>query len=239
MNTLTIGPLLTGHPVPVPEGVTVAPIGLQVEWASAHEMAAIPLCRYRPGYASNRIRLEHIVIAAERLPFALECSEHQVVETALGVYLPLEALLSELYARYQVGRSIFVVLAELAELMPLSGSVRHPIARPGLLIPQVEQKGFVLNSVFRERERIVSEIGWRPPHQEYVFHTCLCEFGCRNIGDGNKGVWKPTSLIGVHQPLARELHRLVPGAPGTLLTCIGRDFLETQSIANLATTAPG
>lgn len=239
MKTLTIGPLFTGHAAPVPQSATVAPIGLQVEWAGANEMAAIPLYCYRPKHAPRRLRLEHIMFAAERLPFALECSDYQVIETAQGTYLPLEALLSGLYAKYQVGRSIFVVLAELAELVSLSGSVRHPIARPGLLIPQLEQKGFLLNSVFRDGQRIVAEIGWRSPHQEYLFHTCLCEFGCRNIGHGNTGAWKPTSLIGVHQPLARELHRLAPGTPDTLLTSAGRDFLQTQTIANPATTAPG
>lgn len=239
MKTLTIGPLFTGHSVSVAESVTIAPLGFQVEWAGADEMAAIPLYRYRPKHTSNRLRLDRIVFAVERLPFALDCSEYQVVETARGTYLPLEGLLSQLYAKFQVSRSIFVVLAELAELMPLSGSVRHPIGRAGLLIPQVEKKGFLLNSVFREGDRVVAEIGWRPPFQEYVFHTCLCEFGCRKTGGGDTGVWKPTSLTGVHQPLSRELRRLAPGAPDTLLTSAGRYFLQTQSIADLATAAPG
>lgn len=238
MKTLTIGPLITTHPGSASRDPRIAPLGLQIEWATPTGAAAIPLFRHMPQHAPNRLRLEHIVFASERLPFDLECSEHQVLETAAGVYLPAEALLSQLYSRYCVERSIFVVLTELAGLTPLNGSVRCPIAEPGLLIPQVEQRGFILNSVIHDADRIYAEIGWRPVVNENVFHTCICEFACAQSGDDHAGVWVGPSLIGVHEPLSRALRHLVPGPPGTLFTPLGLNLLRDHRSLPLAITAP-
>ena len=230
MNTLTIGPFLTAEQASNSANSKIVPLGFQLEWATALQAVAIPVFRHVTEHAPNRLRLQNVVFASAQLPFDLECSEPQVVDTPNGTYLPLEALLSQLYSSYEVGRSIFAVLTELAELMPLSGSVRRPIAAPGLLIPEAEQKGFVLNSVVRNGKQIFAEIGWRPPNQGYVFHTCICDFAHGQAQNGDEGTWKPTCLTGVHQPLARELRVLAPGKPGTLFTPYGLRVVQDHSL---------
>jgi hypothetical protein len=229
MNTLTIGPFFTEHHPSASENPRVVPLGFQLEWATTKEVAAIPLFRHLPRHGPNRVRLEHLVFASAQLPFDIECSEYPVIETPLGTYLPLEALLSGLYSRFEISRSIFVVLAELTELVSLSGCVRRPIGISGLLIPEAEQKGFLLNSVFRESERIFAEIGWQHPLQEYVFHTCLCGFSSKRIERGEPGIWTAAGVIGVNQPLSRELRNIAPGSPSSLFTPLGQSFLKSHS----------
>ncbi len=238
METLRIGPLFTSCSSPQLADARITPLGLQMEWATARKGTAIPLFRRISQHAPNRLRLEHIVFASDRLPFDLECSEHYVVETRLGVYLPAEALLAELYSRFQVTRSVFGVLSELAGLVALSGSVRCPIATPGLLIPQAERKGFVLNSVTGQGDRVFAEIGWRPSVQRYVFHTCVCEFVCSPVGHYDAGIWRAPTLIGVHGPLLLELRHLVCGNPDTMFTPSGRSLIAAQSSTAVAVTVP-
>ena len=210
-----------------------------MEWATETQAAAIPLFRHVPQHRPNQLRLEHIVFASAQLPFDLEWSGQDVVESPLGICLPFDALLSHLYSRCQVGRSIFTVLAELTELVQLRGSVLRPVATSGLLIPEAEQKGFVLNATFSENERICVEIGWRPPSRGYVFHTCLCDFGLNQGESIAPGIWKPAGVIGVGQPLTRALRTLFPGAPSTLITAKGRSFIQAQAAARRTTAVPG
>jgi hypothetical protein len=205
----------------------VVPLGVSLEWAHAHAAVSIPLFRHRPRHAPGRLRLENVVFKRGELPFGLQCSQYQVVETPFDdTFLPAEALLVALYAKYEVGRSILSVLAELASLVPLYNSVQFPLAGEGLLVPQAQRNGFRLNSIIRERGQIHTDIGWRPAGQDYVFHTCLCTFRCAHAGSNDPGQWKAHSVIGVAQLLACELHRLVPGLPEKLFTPVGRHLLK-------------
>ena len=239
MKTLIIGPLISAHSAHAFGNPRITPLGLKVEWAIAKRAVTIQLFRYQTQHAPCLLRIEHIVFPLAQLPFDLECSEYQVVETPLGIYLPVEALLSELYSKYPFGRSVFIVLAELAELLPLNGSVCRLVETQGFLIPEAEQTGFILTSVVRKDERVVAEIGWRPPRHEYVFHTCLCDFQSSLIESGDAGAWKPSSLIGIHQPLSQELRRLVTSSPNAIFTPVGRKLLQDRSSAHVIAAALG
>jgi len=103
MQTLIIGPLFTATSTPFNGDDWIVPLGVRLEWAHQHEAAAISLFRHHSRHAPNAVMFWNMVFALPQLPFDVECFAHQVVETPHGIYLPFEALLSELYARYRVG----------------------------------------------------------------------------------------------------------------------------------------
>lgn len=238
MDALTLAPFFNEAPPSDSGCKEIVPLQMQVEWASPKAAVVIPLFRYRPQPSTDKLRLEHIVVSSAQLPFEVECSPYHAVESPSGVFLPLEGLLSALYARHRIGRSIFALLEELAGLVPLYGSVRHPIATPGLLVPQVESRGFILNTVVHGDGRLFVEIGWKPRSQEYVFHVGLCAFNDADVEYGHPGVWIRPGVIGVAQLLSRELRQLISGEPRRLLTPAGLKLLQNHLLINSSTAAP-
>jgi hypothetical protein len=225
---LTIGPHFLSACGAAPGcNQVVVPLRVSVEWAHAQAAVGIPLFRHRPRYASDRLRLEHVIFRRTELPFDLACSQYQVVESPLGTYLPLESLLVGLYRKYEPARCIFSVLSELASLLPLHNSVLLPDA--GLLVPQAELREFRLNTLILERGCLYAEIGWRPANEIYLFHTSICAFRATRDGGIDAGHWKPPVLVGVAELLANKLRQLVPGAPETLFTSLGRSLLQDRA----------
>jgi hypothetical protein len=228
---LTLGPYFIsacGAPSGAHTANQVVALGVSLEWAHAERAVTIPLWRHCPSHAPNKLRLENVVVSLTDLPFDVQCSRYQVVDTPRGTFLPMEALLVALYTRYQVARAIRPVLAELASLVTLYNSVQCPLAGKGLLVPRAECRGFQLRTIIRTGGRAYAEIGWQPTGQDSVFHTCLCAFRLIQNGRNDAGQWNAHGVIGVAQLLASELHRLVPGAPDKLFTPSGRMMLRGQ-----------
>lgn len=231
MTRLRIGPFFTGMSLHAPARRNEAPsLGVQIEWADEHVGAAIWLFRRRLKYAPKRLRFEDVIFPASEVPFDFACSEYQVVETRLGTFLPLDALLAALFTRYQLARSVFAILDELASLVPLEARANYSEDAGGFLMPEVESKGFKLQNVIRDGDRLYAEIGWRPCGRRYAFHTSICQFQYTADGRIHGGQWKPHGVIGVAQLLARELRRLVPGGPENLFSLQGWECLQKVGI---------
>ncbi|HEV2380858.1 MAG TPA: hypothetical protein VG206_13835 [Terriglobia bacterium] len=223
---LTFGPYFTsGHKVPELGKGTIQPLGLLCEWASPTTTSRIDLFRYQSSHAPTLCRLEHLLFPSEQLPFSLRCQSFQVVQSAGTTYLPLEALLLQLYRRCKVPQHIFAALAELASLVPLHSSVSRPITQTGLLVAPAEAQGFRLNTVLRHDGEIFAEIAWEPNAQACRFHVCICRFPDRKP---DTGTWQPSGLLGVSRLLAQALRQLVGGPPVAVFTPAGEQFLWTQ-----------
>jgi hypothetical protein len=197
-------------------------LGLVCEWAGPNTTSRIDLLRYHPR-ASGQCRLEHLVFPADQSPCCLRCYPCQIVQSAGTTYLPLEALILQLYRTCNVRRPIFTVLADLASLVPLHSSVSRPVTDTGLLVAPAEAQGFRLNTVLCRDHELFTEIAWQPNSQSCRFHVCICRFESGNI---DSGCWKPPGLLGVSQLLADPLHQL--GRPATLFTPAGCQLLLAQ-----------
>jgi hypothetical protein len=228
MKSLVIGPFFSPTQCEVTEWRSINPLSIQLEWAGADVAGRVPLFRYRSEDALGRLTPEKVVWKLHPLPFRLQCARCDVIETQTEIFLPLEALLVGLYSGYKVGRSVFQLLAEFAALLPLEYPGRPLAANPGLLIPDAEERGFALSTVIHDGEEVYAEIGWRPPQQDYVFHTCICAFSRDDLGTPDAGRWQPAGKIGFGQLLSQELRRLVPGAPGNLLAEAGIEHLQNH-----------
>lgn len=198
----------------------IVPLGFGLEWATPGYSKTIPLfCRREPKLR-NRIRLERILFPISQLPFSLECPSHQIIQEADEPFAPMESLLVGLYKRFDVRRSIFEALAEIASLVPLHGSVAQPILRRGLLLDQIEQRGFRLNALFHDAEATIAEITWQAPQNGYRFHVCLCAYA----PNSDEGEWMKSSIIAVSQLLSDELQQISQGAPAAILAPAGKLF---------------
>jgi len=163
------------------------------------------------------------------LPFDIYCPEFETIDTPLGSFLPLEALLVATYEEFEVSRGVFTVLTELASLVPLYGSVCRPQQTDGLLVPGTESAGFRLNSIIPVSGRLYVDIGWQSPGQKYVFHTCICAFRPLPQGRIDTGCWESHAVIGVARLLARELRRRVPGSPAKMFSSSGWKVLQERA----------
>ncbi|HZR17856.1 MAG TPA: hypothetical protein VFE51_11060 [Verrucomicrobiae bacterium] len=228
MKSLVIGPFFSSMHVAAIDCGQVVPLGLQLEWASADSAAGIPVFRSSSGDGLDRLTIERVVLELRQLPFHLQCARCHLVETSSGRFLPLPSLLVALYSEYEVARSIFDVLAELGGLVPLEHPGRPLAANSGLLIPEAEQQGFVLSTIVADETDVYAEIGWRPPQQNYVFHTCICAFHQDKAGSAGTGQWRQAGQIGVGQLLSQELRRIVPGPPSWLLSRAGTEHLKNR-----------
>ena len=157
----------------------------------------------------------------------MECPEYQVVTTPRGLFLPVESLLFQLHQVYEVQRSIFSVLGDLALLVPLHGTVSKPILTKGLLVAEAEQRGFRLNTLLRTDNKLVAEIVWAPSDQTYRFHVCLCSFP---DGSPEPGTWVEPGMIGISQLLRGALRHMIPGPPASLLSAAGSSILKAHSL---------
>jgi hypothetical protein len=230
MNKLILGPFFSTAPALALSCPDLVSLPLQLEWANADKANGIPLfinrrCRT---HAAGPLRLEHLLFHRDHLPLDLECSAYQVLQTPIGIFLPLEALLAALYTRFDIGRSILRVLTELASLVPLESPTRRPVLGEGSLVATAEATGFRLNAVVWDGVRLYPEICWQVPGHATRFHACLCIFeGDRNVGLG-QGIWQPPSVIGVAPLLARELHRVAPGAAKEVFSAAGWARLQSE-----------
>lgn len=223
---LTFGPYFTSTPFVgevAKQGFQT--LGLACEWASPNTTSKIDLLRYRPAHAPGQCRLEHLVFRADQLSCHLRCHSFQVVQRAATTYLPLEALLLQLYRTWNVPRHIFTVLGEVASLVPLHSSVSRPITKMGLLVAPAEAQGFRLNTVISHDGELFSEIAWQPNSQACRFHVCICRF---EAGKLDSGYWQKPGLLGVSQLLAQPLRQLIGGPPCGLFTAAGKQLLLAQ-----------
>jgi hypothetical protein len=233
---LVIGPFLVPAPMRCAfDCREVTPLEIQLECANHLQAIKIPLFRYRPSFAPDRFRAEDVVFAATELPFKLECSELQIVKAADQTFLPVGALLEALYARWQVQRSIFAILTELASNIPLEAAIsRCPADAQWHLVAPAEEHGFRVRHIIQDRDRIYVEIGWRPPTSAYVFHTCVRQFRCLAGGDIRAVRWAPSGLGGISLLLERELKHLVPDGLDILVRHLAQKGPEKFSPAPLA-----
>jgi hypothetical protein len=226
MSKITIGPFFST--VPQMEAVcpAMANLGIQMEWASSARAVQVQL--FNRQLRSGRLRLEHLLFAQRKLDFDVPCAEHQIVQTANGVFLPLEGLLVGLYETHEVSRRIQQVLEELASVVPLENKVSKPILKPGYLVAEAEAQGFILNTLMPEGSQLYAEIVWRNKRSPYRFHTCICRFSLNQDAVLDEGAWVPAGTVTAGTLLARDLHRFVPGAPREMFSLQGIHLLESE-----------
>jgi hypothetical protein len=188
----------------------------------------IPLFRHHPVHAPDRICLEDVVCRHADIPIDVLCQESQVVEGGGTVFVPLEASLAALYRQNVVSRSIFGVLGDLEELLPLHYAVRRRLEGTGLLVPDAENVGFRLHTIIGPDHRSVyADIVWQPRPGGVPFHVRIAQFAAGT----EEGIWKPHGAAGVCELLADELHRLVPGRPRCLFTQKAQELLFSRARA--------
>jgi len=226
MRKLIFGPFFVSSCAPALCCSEIVPLSLQLEWADPETAVSIPLFLRRPRISTFRVRLEYVLFELSRLPFDVECSPSQIVEIASGTFLPMDALLKELYTNYKVDRPIFASLAEMASLVPLPNPKGHKSVLSQLLVPDAENRGFLVTEVGRDRDRIYVEFGWRSVGQEYVFYAGTCAFDHASDGKLDSGHWIPHGAIGVAQLLSADLRRMARGTPYRLFNSGGRIFLK-------------
>jgi hypothetical protein len=170
----------------------------------------------------------------------MECQEYQAIDTPEGTFLPLEALLVELYRTCEFHRPLFGLLNEFAAIVPLHGTVTNPITVTGLLATKAEARGFRLNALFHEPGITYAQIGWEPECRQIRLHVCLASFRPEPARRLHVGKWMAHGEIGVSQLLASELHRFVAGAPADILSEDGLRLLQgTFSIVRAETASEG
>lgn len=242
MTELIFGPFFSTAPAEAISCRDVAALPLQLEWASADSAQRVCLFinQRDRAHSTGPLRLEHLLFREHQLPIDLECSSYQTVKTAVGVFLPIEALIAALYRRFDVDRPVCQVLTELVSVVPLDYSPRVPALRDGLLIPSAEAKGFRFHTAVRTGSSLYVEIAWQVPHHATRFHTCLCRFEVNDREVLNEGTWVAPGLVGIAPLLAKELHRVAPGSPKCLFSADSWSRLQPEiSIPELKLTGKG
>jgi hypothetical protein len=235
-DPITLGPFLTSVHTIQPASDGIVPLNLAMEWSNPNRATRIPLFRELLPYSPDRLRFEHIFFRHRDLPCDLECLDYQVIEGTQGAFLSLDALLAALYAGCRISRSIFQLLNELAEVVPLHSTVTNPITTKGILAPEAEALGFRLNAVFPERGLIYAQIGWEADCRSMRFHVCVATFRQGTAGKCSGAKWIPKRDTGVSRILTLELHRIVPGNPNDLFTEVGLQFLKAKAYKPTQTT---
>jgi hypothetical protein len=219
---IAIGPYFTLYQPraeALPTGI--AGLGTAVEWASPGGAVQIPLFRHRPGQ-TTRFGIESVVLRSGDLPCDVTCAAGHVIKVAGMSFVPLEAVLAALY-RSEGRRPLRDLLRELVSMVPLQASFQNP-APAGGLIPAAEKKGYRLATAARDGEDILIELAWRPAENASLLHVVN---GAMDSRSPEKGAWIESPIPGVSALLADELHRLLPGPPGKILSDGGRQYLNS------------
>ena len=212
------GPFFVATPIPCVVHQKVEPLGISIEWATPKIAPRIALFR-QSSLPCGPARLEHILVYVGQLPFSIECLDCHVLEDPAGTFLPLESVLAHLYQTHNGARCIFDLLSDLTTRIPIRNKLVRPFNRSGLLIPEVETRGYFLNTGLQGDQGLIAEIGWRPREGHAAFHVGLCKFGPDNpVGDAQ---WVSGLTIGISQLLSLELRRGTPGNPASLFTPLG------------------
>jgi hypothetical protein len=136
-----------------------------------------------------------------------------VVKTPHGDFLPLEALLANLYTSSHFHRPALEVLRELGQRAELTFP-NPAIYEEGMLVPKAEAEGFRLLGSFALQEfgKVIAQIGWQPNSGYQLVHACTAEF---QLGQDstlqNEGSWETPGFIGLPHIFTWELQRLAPG----------------------------
>jgi hypothetical protein len=218
---LTIGPYFhADFSYQQKPGELAVPLNLAIEWATSQGACRIPLFR-APWATPPKLGLHHVVFRRSDLPCDMECSADEPIEN----FLSLDALLLAIYKHWQILRSPFDVLNELATSLPLSNHGTKVIYDTGLLHPDIEARGFRLNTCFKEPEHSLVQIGWESTNARTRFHTCVLAFKLDAAGSTVFAEWIPNLESGICQLLDAELRRLAPSDPRQILTDAGRQLL--------------
>jgi hypothetical protein len=117
-------------------------LGLSMQWSTPATacVQAIDLFHYCP---DNGVHLpfNEILFHESQLPGGLRCSEFMVVKTPHGEFLPLDALLADLYTSAHFRRPALEVLRELGQRAELTFPT-PAIYEKGMLVPKAEAEGF-------------------------------------------------------------------------------------------------
>jgi hypothetical protein len=217
---VTLGPYFLPRHASRQHASAISPLGFCLEWATPGYAKTIPLFYRRDPKLGDRIRLAGILFPISQLPFSLKCPSHHIVQEVDESFAPMESLLVGLYKRFDVRRSIFEVLAEIVSRIPLHGSVTEPILTRGLLLDELEERGFRLNALFHSADAKIAEIAWQAPQIDYRFHVCSCAFA----PDSEQVRWIKPSIIGTSQLLFDELQQIARGPAATILAPAGKLF---------------
>jgi hypothetical protein len=215
------GPYLVAAPMPGIAHETVRPLGVTVEWATSTAAPRIALFS-KNSQQRGAVRLEHILVNIEQLPFSIECYEFSVIEHSAGIFLPLESVLAHLYQTHNGARCIFDLLGDLTNRIPVQNTLVRPLNRHGLLVPEVECRGYFLNTFLAGDQGFIAEIAWRTRGSHVSFHVGLCKFRPNEPIGGAQ--WVSSGSIGVSELLLRELRRSAAGNPTNLFTPLGLEL---------------
>lgn len=222
---ITFGPYFRADPATGGAGEEVLPLNIAMEWANPREFLSFHIFRRRSSRAPDRIGLEHLIFPAHELPREMACQDCEAVQTQNGPFVALEGLLAAMYRRGEISRPVFETLEELASLVPFDSRVSRPISPSGLLLPSAETQGYRLNAVYRDSDRVLAHLAWQPEGKPTRFHVCAASFRSNPDRHLDPGEWLPERERGLCQVLSAELHRLVPGRPGDLMSEAGRLLL--------------
>lgn len=157
-------------------------LGIELEFASATVSGRLPLY-FQPPFTLPKItlqpslKLENIVIPADRLPCNFDFTPWFETEGSQPEYVPLESFLVGLYRNFNVARPIWQVLGELRSLLAFpNGRVIN-----GLLRPAAEAQGYVVTADRTDAGKRFLEVGWLTPEDresqeiKAPFHVCVIE----------------------------------------------------------------
>lgn len=161
---------------------TLQHLGAELEFASATVSGRLPLY-FRPAFALPKmtlqpsLKLENIVIPADRLPCNFDFTPWFETEGSRLEHVPLESFLVGLYQNFKVARPIWQVLSELRSLLAFpNGRVIT-----GLLRPAAEAQGYVVTADRTVEDKRFLEVGWLTPEDrgsqeiKMPFHVCVIE----------------------------------------------------------------
>lgn len=220
-SPIILGPFFTPSPSGYRGNGPVRSLELAVEWSSEQIAVIIQLFRKTAPHARGTTRFQDIVFRKQDLPWGLDCAAYQVFRTHEGTFLPLDALLGELYRRTAVARPVFCTLKELATAVALEAAVTAPTVPARLLLPDLESLGFRLQRIFRNDESALCQICWEPDGMQCRFHVSNIRFHQATSGSLARSQWIPQQESGICCELERRLRSLVTGEPADLLSEAG------------------
>ena len=242
---IVLGPYFVGatqnpdEPAKVSENVIG--VGVAMEFATANRSYRIPLFRKIYSFDPSRFQLENLQLHSKDIPCDVEYRPFFATETAVGTFIPLDAVLAGIFREFKVQRSLLAVLTELSDTIALG----FPFScLAGCLIDSLAKDGFELSLQNSYGRSVCGVVCWVPPSQRNQpqrggILVSSVDFRPRPDGSLGKGSWKEPWKESVSSELCRLLRDRAPGTPLEILTELGKEKLlatfEWTPLARLTT----
>ena len=177
MANVSIGPHLVQNRKTGVVEPSVEHSGYSLELSGDEFAATIPIYRQIHDRRSSEIDLKDYLVEQKDLPFVVRCPPSFGLNSLSGSFVRLDHVLASLYSDHKTARSLFSILEELREHLPINSSMEKRREDGASLVrADIRDAGFEVKGIFSYGRTLTVGIVWAYPQDRQNPKCPVCVY---------------------------------------------------------------